>query len=297
MSERILAAEDGNDERRAGASAGERLTAGGGERGGTAADRLAARFEDWSARGRKALIPYITAGYPAPTDTARILDALVRTGADIIELGVPFSDPVADGPTIQRSSQRALENGVSLEWSLRAVSQFRAVHPTPIVVFSYLNPILTHGIDRFLVDARAVGVDGVLLTDLPVGSDPVLESTFERSELSLIRLIAPTTSHERALEIARRAQGFLYYIARMGVTGATPALREELPHELSALRAVATVPIAVGFGISTPAQAAEVARHADGVVVGSALIDALDRGGVEAAEELMFGLRAAIDAI
>lgn len=258
-------------------------------------ERLTGRFAELRATGKRALIPYITAGYPSPTETAGILDTLVSAGADVIELGVPFSDPVADGPTIQRSSLRAIEQGVTLDWSLEAASRFRASHETPLVLFSYLNPILSRGVERFLSDALAAGIDGVLLTDLPLGSDPALELLFESSELSLIRLIAPTTSQPRALDIARRAQGFLYYIARTGVTGASAVLREELPREVAALRAVTSVPVAVGFGISTPIQAAEVARVADGVVVGSALIDALDSGGVAAAGGLIASLRGAID--
>lgn len=257
-------------------------------------DRLSARFAGWRAAGRTALIPYVTAGYPTPDATDEILAMLVRAGADVIELGVPFSDPVADGPTIQRSSQRALEHGVTLDWTLDTAVRFRATYDTPIVLFTYLNPILRHGAERFVDDAVAAGIDGVLLTDVPVGSDAVLERMFERSPLSLIRLIAPTTSSARALEIVRRAQGFLYYIARTGVTGATALLRDELAGELAALRVVTPMPIAVGFGISTPAQAAEVASVADGVVVGSALIDALDKGGVSAAERFVGALRAAI---
>jgi tryptophan synthase alpha chain len=247
--------------------------------------------------GRRALIPYITAGYPQLETTASLLTALVHAGADVIELGVPFSDPVADGPTIQRSSQRALENGVTLSWVLDLLASFRERHEVPVVLFTYLNPVLRHGAARFLSDATAAGAQGVLLTDLPVGADAALESAFESSELALIRLIAPTTSRARALEIAARAQGFLYYIARMGVTGATSTLREALPQELAALRSVTDVPIAVGFGISTPEHAAAVAKVADGVVVGSALIDALDRGGEKAASDLIRSLRSAIDSI
>jgi tryptophan synthase alpha chain len=247
--------------------------------------------------GRRALIPYITAGYPQRETTASLLDALVDAGADVIELGVPFSDPVADGPTIQRSSQRALENGVDLTWVLDLLASFRERHEVPVVLFTYLNPVLRHGAARFISDATAAGAQGVLLTDLPVGADAALESAFESSELALIRLIAPTTSRARALEIAARAQGFLYYIARMGVTGATATLREALPQELAALRAVTDVPIAVGFGISTREHAAAVAKVADGVVVGSALIDALDRGGEKAAADLIRSLRSAIDSI
>ena len=260
-------------------------------------DLLAERFAAWRAAHHPVLIPYITAGYPALGDTAGLLDALVEAGADIVELGVPFSDPVADGPTIQRSSQRALENGASLAWTLDVLRAFRARHDTPVVLFTYLNPVLRYGLDRFIDHAVAAGAHGVLLTDLPVGADDAIERRIEESPLALIRLIAPTTPAERAREIARRAQGFLYYIARMGVTGATVELRSALAQEIAALRAATDVPVAVGFGISTPAQAAEVARIADGVVVGSALIDALDRGGAGEVRRLIGGMRAAMDGL
>lgn len=222
--------------------------------------------------------------------------AYARAGADVIELGVPFSDPVADGPTIQRASQIALEQGASLEWCLDTLRAFRAGgFDTPVVIFSYLNPVINHGWKNFLHEAQEAGAQGVLLTDLPVGGDLALESAFENSPLSLIRLIAPSTTTARAQEIARHAQGFIYYIARMGVTGARAALPEDLAAQVHALRSVTAVPICVGFGIATAEQAAAVAQVADGVVVGSALIDAIDRGGIDAAAALLAGIRAAID--
>jgi tryptophan synthase alpha chain len=262
----------------------------------TGTDPLAPYFAAWRERGHRALIPYITAGYPLPADTGPLLAALVRAGADIIELGVPFSDPVADGPTIQRSSQRAIEHGITLDWTLRALADFRREHDTPVVLFTYLNPVLRYGLERFLADAVVAGAQAVLVTDLPVGSDARLEAAFEASRLALVRLVAPTTPAARAAAIARRAQGFLYYISRTGVTGATRQLRATLSDEIAALRRVSAVPVAVGFGISTPAQAAAVAQLADGVVVGSALIAALDRGGVAEAERFVASLRSAIDA-
>lgn len=257
---------------------------------------LAERFRAWRAAGRSALIPYITAGYPRPAETAALLDALSEAGADIIELGVPFSDPVADGPTIQRSSQAALEQGVTLAWTLDALRAFRARHDTPVVLFTYLNPVLSRGLERFTAEAKSAGAQGVLLTDLPMGTDEAIEHAFTVAGLDLIRLIAPTTPPERAVRIAGHASGFLYYIARMGVTGATTQLRDALMDEVAALRAVTGVPIAVGFGISTPAQAATVAGVADGVVVGSALIETIDRGGVSGARAFIASLRAAMDA-
>jgi tryptophan synthase alpha chain len=256
------------------------------------AHRLASRLDT----GGRLLIPYLTAGFPTAADTAALMVAIARGGADVIELGVPFSDPLADGPTIQGSSQVALEGGGSLLATLTALRAFRSQdNETPVVVFTYLNPVFRHGVDAFLKDARAAGADGVLLTDLPLGEDPELEATFEASPLALVRLVAPTTPSDRARRIAARAQGFLYYISRTGVTGARSEIRPELEAEVRTLKEAATVPVVVGFGISTPDQVARVGRVADGVVVGSALIDVVEAGGVEAAEGFVAGLRRALD--
>jgi tryptophan synthase alpha chain len=259
-------------------------------------DPLAAHFKEWRAQGRAALIPYLTVGYPSPEVTPELMRAYARAGADIIELGVPFSDPVADGPTIQRASQKALEQGVSLAWCLDALREFRAQNQdTDVVIFSYLNPVMSYGWERFLAEAEAAGAQGVLLTDLPLGGDDVLETAIDASALSLVRLIAPSTTGERAQQIAKNAQGFVYYIAQMGVTGARTSLPADLVQRVAALRGVTDVPVAVGFGISTPEQAAAVAEVADGVVIGSALIDALDHGGVGEAESLLRAMRSAMD--
>lgn len=256
----------------------------------TSFDPLTEAFE-----GRTALIAYITAGYPQSDATVDLMHSLADAGANIIELGVPFSDPVADGPTIQRSSQRAIENGVTLEWTLKMLERFRADAGTPVVIFSYLNPILAYGPDRFLADAVAAGAQGILLTDLPLDADPALEAKLESSPLSLVRLLAPTTPPDRARAIAQRSQGFLYYVSRLGVTGATQNLRSALLDEVRTVKAFSRVPVAVGFGISNPDQARLVAGAADGVVVGSAIIDALDRGGIAAAASLLRGIRDALD--
>lgn len=257
--------------------------------------RIQALFADYGARGRKVLSPYFTAGYPTPGETVALLDRLVRAGADLIELGVPFSDPLADGPTIQRSSQRALQAGASLATTLEALAEFRSRHETPVVLFSYLNPVMAHGVERFIDDAVAAGADGLLLTDLPVGANPALEATFESSPLDFIRLLAPTSPPARVREIASRAQGFIYYISRTGVTGESQALRDDLTRELADLRAAASVPLAVGFGISSAEQAAAVAELADGVIIGSALINVLDREGPDGMEEWLRGIREALD--
>lgn len=258
-------------------------------------DPLAPCFARWRSSGRTALIPYVTAGYPGAAATTSLLAALADAGADVIELGIPFSDPVADGPTIQRSSQLALDQGMTVNAVLELLAGFRARYDTPVVLFSYLNPILARGVDEFCREALAAGAQGLLLTDLPVGGDAELESRLEASPLALVRLVAPTTPPARALEIARRAQGFLYYIARLGVTGAGRELRPELVQELRALRKLTSIPLAVGFGVSTPDHARLIAAEADGVVVGSALIDAQDAGGVPAAAALVGALRVALD--
>ena len=258
-------------------------------------DRLGRRLRARLDAGERLLVPYITAGFPDADTTPRLALALAEAGADVIELGVPFSDPLADGPTIQGASQVALERGGGLTATLEALRTFRTHDPkTPVVLFSYLNPIFRYGAERFVAEAVEAGADGVLLTDLPLEEDAELESLLEESPLALVRLIAPTTPAERARRIAARAQGFVYYISRTGVTGARSDLRGELAGEVRALRAAATVPVVVGFGISTPAQAAEVGGLADGVVVGSALMDIVAEQGVDAAAAFLRDLRGAL---
>lgn len=254
---------------------------------------LARAFSRAREEGRAALVPYVTAGHPSPEDSAATLRMLAEEGADVIELGVPFSDPLADGPTIQRSSFEAIGRGVDLRWTLEALRRFRAEHDTAVILFTYLNPVLRYGLEAFLRDAAEAGAQGVLLTDLPLGADPELEDAIEASPLDLIRLVAPTSSPERVREIAAAARGFLYYVSRTGVTGARQELAAGLEREVAELRAATSVPVAVGFGISTPEQAAVVARVADGVVVGSALVEALGREGVEGARPLVRALRRA----
>jgi tryptophan synthase alpha chain len=206
---------------------------------------------------------------------------------------VPFSDPLADGPTIQGSTFRALRGGMTLAGTLEMMDRVRLRRP--VVVFSYLNPILHYGLERFVRDAEALEVAGVLLTDLPAGSDPDVEGVLLRSRLDLIRLIAPTTRAERLSAAVAGARGFIYLVARLGVTGASDRLADDLESSIRRVRAATRLPVAVGFGISTPAQAAAVARLADGVVVGSALVDTLDRAGVEGARRFLQDLRQGLD--
>ncbi|HEX6068231.1 MAG TPA: tryptophan synthase subunit alpha [Longimicrobiaceae bacterium] len=254
---------------------------------------LGRAFAEAREQGRGALVVYTTAGYPEPERGLEVLLTLADAGADVLELGIPFSDPLADGPTIQKSSFDVIQKGVDLAWSLELLRRFRRERDTPVVVFTYLNPIMNYGVDRFLAEAEAAGAQGVLVTDLPVGSDPELEAKFRASSLDLIRLIAPTTKPERVREIAADAGGFLYYVSRTGVTGARSELTSTLRAEVEAVRAATELPVAVGFGISTPEQAAEVAHLADGVVVGSAVVDRLGREGIEGTARFVAALRAA----
>ena len=251
-------------------------------------------FEAQRSVGRATLIPYVTAGHPFMGSTVPLLESLADAGADVLELGIPFSDPLADGPTIQQSTFHALENGMSVERVLDDVAEFRSRRETPVVLFTYLNPVLQYGLDQFLSDASGAGANGLLLTDLPTGSDEALEASIASSPLDFIRLVAPTTRAERVPEIACQCSGFLYYISRTGVTGAREELRSELEAEVRVIRDAVDLPVAVGFGISTPEQAAQVGAIADGVVVGSALVRALGQGGVSAGAEFVASLSAAL---
>ncbi len=250
------------------------------------------RFEALRAASRRALVCYLTAGHPDLPRSLDTLRALDEAGADIIEIGVPFSDPIADGPIIQKSSHRALANGMTYDGTLELVASARL--KAPVVLFSYLNPLLAAGADA-LSRAAEAGVSGVLVTDLPVGADPAREEWLGSSPLAFIRLVAPTTPRERMAHIARHGSGFVYLISRLGVTGVQDSVASSLPETILRLRSTTTLPICVGFGIATPEQARAVGLLADGVVVGSALVRAAEES-VEAVFQLTRGLREALDA-
>lgn len=254
--------------------------------------RLSTAWRDLRARGRTALIPYLTAGHPTP-EASR--EALRRAAvhADILEVGVPFSDPLADGPVIQRSTFTALQQGMTLERTFALIAEAKV--DRPVVLFSYLNPIRRYGLERFLHRATQLGIAGLLLTDLPAGGDPGIEQALAASSIDLIRLIAPTTPPARIAATLKDARGFVYVVARLGVTGASAAVASDLGETVARVRAVTDLPVAVGFGISTADQARHVARLADGVVVGSALVDRLEREGPAGADTFLRGLRAALD--
>jgi tryptophan synthase alpha chain len=242
--------------------------------------------------GRTALIPYLTAGHPSPAATAELLRSAGGV-ADILELGIPFSDPLADGPVIQASTHEALAAGMTLRGALELLDRHRP--SVPVVLFSYVNPILQYGLEAFLVDAAAAGASGLLLTDLPTGADARFEGAVRSSPLDLVPLVAPTTPASRVERIAGAAQGFVYVLARLGVTGASPALDPGLTRTIRGVRAATSLPVAVGFGLSTPAQVAAVAGMADGVVVGSALVERLGSAGVAGGLAFLAELRAALD--
>jgi tryptophan synthase alpha chain len=254
-------------------------------------DRIAQRFAELRQADRRAFIPYVTAGHPDVERSVTLLQGLQGVGADVIEVGVPFSDPMADGAVIQASSQKALENGVRLDGVLDIVS--RASLGIPVVLFSYLNPLLRGGPEA-LQRAADAGVHGVLVIDLPLGADPEREAWFADGPLAFIRIVAPTTPQERMSEIAKTGKGFVYLVSRLGVTGERQALPADLPATVARVRAATSLPLCVGFGISRPEQARAVAQIADGVVVGSAIVRAADQS-VDAALALAASLRRGID--
>jgi tryptophan synthase alpha chain len=259
----------------------------------TSSDTLTQRFDALRERGRRALVCYVTAGHPDRASSIALLRGIQSAGADVIELGVPFSDPMADGPIIQASSQRALDQGMTLAGTLDLIREARL--SAPVVLFTYLNPLLAAGPD-VLTRAAASGTSGVLVTDLPVGADLVREEWLGSGPLAFVRLVAPTTPLERMREIASHGSGFVYLISRRGVTGLRTDVPVELPATIARLRQATTLPVCVGFGISTPDQAKTIGRLADGIVVGSAIVQAAGTS-VDAAVDLVSTLRRALDEV
>ncbi len=241
--------------------------------------RIEETFAALRQRGEKALIPFLTAGDPDLGTTGRLIHALVEAGADLIELGFPFSDPMADGPTIQASSERALAAGTDLAGVLTTVAAVREHTNVPIVLMGYYNPVFRYGPERFARDAAAAGVDGLLLVDLPAEEAGEIQGHLRQAGLALIQLLAPTTPPERRRLLAGRAEGFLYYVSMTGVTGVQKVDPAAIEREVRSLKEACPVPVGVGFGISTPAEAAAVAAFADAVVVGSALVKVIAAHG------------------
>lgn len=234
--------------------------------------------------GGGGFIPFVTAGDPDLATSLSIVLKLAELGADVIELGVPFSDPMADGPTIQRSSQRALDKGTNLAKVFHLASMFRRRSDVPIVLFSYFNPILRFGIDDFIKSSVHAGIDGVLLTDVIEAEAAAISAKFATSDIDLISLIAPTTTNERLKAICEHARGFLYAVSRAGVTGAQESTSDAAEKLVKRARQFTDLPVAVGFGLSTAKQVADVWRYADAAVVGSAIVSVIEKGGDPVAE-------------
>jgi tryptophan synthase alpha chain len=239
--------------------------------------RIEKRFAQLKSEGRKAFIPYVTAGDPDLETSAGIVRALADSGADVIELGVPFSDPIADGPVIQRATERALRNGVRLRDVLRLGETIRRDSDVPLLLFSYYNPLLRYGLEALTRDAAQAGFDGILATDLTVEESGAFRKACGAAGLNTVFLAAPTSSPERMRKIAAASTGFLYAVSRTGVTGERQELSSELRGFLETLRRHTSIPIAVGFGISTPGHVRAVCMEADGAVVGSAIVTEIEK--------------------
>ena len=240
--------------------------------------RIETRFRTLAEANRAGLVTFVTAGDPNPEESMRILTKLPGAGADVIELGMPFSDPMADGPAIQKSSRRALDAGQTLVATLAMVREFRAEdHTTPLVLMGYYNPIFVYGNERFLEDAKDAGVDGLIVVDLPPEADTELCLPARAQNIDFIRLATPTTDAKRLPSVLRNASGFLYYVSIAGITGTRVGATEAVVGALARIRSHTDLPIAVGFGIRTPEQASQIAETADAVVVGSALVEAVER--------------------
>jgi tryptophan synthase alpha chain len=238
--------------------------------------RIQRRFEALARENRAGFVSYVMAGDPDPEASLRLLQGLPGAGADLIELGIPFSDPMADGPPIQRAALRALASGMDLEGVFALARRFRQTdQDTPIVLMGYLNPIMSLGFEAFAAQAQDSGVDGLIAEDCPPEEADPLADALDRHGVDLIRLATPTTDEARLKVVARRTRGFVYYVSVAGVTGAKAAVASDVAPAVARVRSASGLPVAVGFGIRTPAQAADIARVADAAVVGSALVDAV----------------------
>jgi tryptophan synthase alpha chain len=239
--------------------------------------RIGRMFDSLEEEGRKALIAYLTAGDPAPDRTPALVEALERGGADLIELGVPFSDPIADGPVIQRAGERALKAGTSLHTVLSIAAQIRERSEIPLLLFTYLNPVIRYGLERLARDASAAGIDGCLLTDASVEEASDYVAAMHRYALDTVFLAAPTSTERRLKLVAQYSTGFVYLVSRTGVTGERDALSDAVAPLIRAVRAVTDLPLAVGFGVSKPEHVAELGRQVEAVVVGSAFVRLIER--------------------
>ncbi|MCW1920132.1 tryptophan synthase subunit alpha [Rhodobacter sp. KR11] len=250
--------------------------------------RIDAKFASLKAAGKKAFVTYIMAGDPDEATTLAVMQGLPGAGVDVIELGLPFTDPMADGPTIQLAGQRALEGGMTLDKTLALVRAFRTGdNTTPIVLMGYYNPIYSRGVDLFLTQAKAAGIDGLIIVDLPPEEDDELCIPAQKAGLNFIRLATPTTDDKRLPKVLQNTSGFVYYVSITGITGAAAARPEDVAPEVARIKRSTDLPVIVGFGINTPESAQSIAAIADGCVVGSAIVKQIGEGK-SAAEVLAF---------
>ncbi|MEO8142765.1 MAG: tryptophan synthase subunit alpha [Betaproteobacteria bacterium] len=263
--------------------------------------RIAGRFAELKAAGRKALIPYITAGDPHKASTVPLLHGMVEAGSDILEIGVPFSDPMADGPAIQRASERALKNGIGLSDVLVLVKTFREKdQQTPVVLMGYANPIEAMGVEKFVAAAKSAGVDGVIVVDYPPEECGPFADLCAKAGIDCIFLLAPTSTDARIREVARAGTGYLYYVSLKGVTGVKTADAGEIEAQLPRLRAASSLPIGVGFGIKDADSARAISKFADAVIIGTRIVQEIESAGAEHAvarvKALLAPIRKALDA-
>jgi tryptophan synthase alpha chain len=263
-------------------------------------NRLTPAFARAADEGRAALVTFVTGGDPTPADTGNILDALVEGGADVIELGMPFTDPMADGPAIQQANLRAMAAGITTAGIFGIASAFRKRHPqVPLVLMGYANPMTIRGADWFAEECKRAGVDGVICVDIPPEEDDQLGPALRKAEIDLIRLATPTTDAARLPAVLDGASGFLYYVSVAGITGLQQAAQDSIDSAVARLKAATALPVAVGFGVRTPDQAAAIGAVADGVVVGSAIVELVGKHGVDAGphvRDFVASLRAALNA-
>ncbi|RFU71122.1 tryptophan synthase subunit alpha [Peribacillus saganii] len=244
-------------------------------------------FAEVETRGEKAFIPYIMAGDGGFGKLKEELLFFENAGATVVELGIPFSDPVADGPTIQKAGQRALEQGTTLELVLKHVKEIRKEVKIPIVLMTYLNPVFAYGIPRFAEDCKAAGVDGCIIPDLPFEEEQIISGHLAKSELALIRLVTLTSSKDRIAKLAESAEGFLYAVTITGITGARDSFSQEVTAYLKQVKELSPIPVLAGFGISTPEHVTAAIQACDGVIVGSRIIDLIEKNDLDAIKELI----------
>ncbi len=255
--------------------------------------RIARKFQSLRNNNRKAFIPYIMAGDPDIRRTKELIGVLEECGADIIELGVPFSDPLADGPIIQSAAQRAIAGGTTMHTVIELVSSVRTVTQVPIILMTYYNPIFRYGEEKFIEDASSAGIDGIIVPDLPPDEAEEIVRLARKKPFDIIFLLAPTSTKERVRKVARASRGFIYYVSITGITGSKLVLDSAIALHMEQIRAEADTPIAVGFGVSTPEDASVVSRFADGVIVGSAIVKRL-HDPADALKAYLLSLRNAI---